>query len=49
MIDRAHDLPITKQAKALKHQPWRNLLPAAPLAGSFSADFPDDPAASFPP
>ena len=28
MIDRGHDLPITRQAKALNYQPGQRLLPA---------------------
>ena len=34
MIDRAHDLPITKQAAALTHQSGERLLPAAAGVGS---------------
>jgi hypothetical protein len=33
MIDRKHDLPITKQADVLKHRPRQRLLPAAPGVG----------------
>ena len=33
MIDRAHDLPIAKQAKVLAHQPRQRLLSAAAGAG----------------
>ena len=38
MIDREHDLPITKQAEVLRHQPWQCLLSAAPGAGSRPRD-----------
>ena len=38
MIDRAHDLPIMKQAQALTHQPWQRLLSNAPDAGSRPRD-----------
>ena len=33
MIDREHDLPITRQAEVLQHQPRQRLLPAAAGAG----------------
>jgi len=38
MIDRQHDLPITKQAEVLRTQPWQRLLLAAARAGSRPRD-----------
>ena len=38
MIDREHDLPITKQAEDSGHQPRQRLLPAAAGAGRRSRD-----------
>ena len=44
MIDREHDLPVTKQAGTLAHQPWQRLLPRASGVG----DRPGGDAASRP-
>ena len=38
MIDREHDLPITKQAEVLQHQPRQRLLSAASGVGGRSRD-----------